>query len=180
MSQLSGLSIEYRSGLFLGLVALVLSFVTGLLSGIGFTVILIRSLIMVPAFIAVGYGAMIVLKKYVPELYDVLSSMKKEYASEIEETGAGIYGSDDETYDSSGDINSYDGDEGYSEKEGDNFDRLNTINDSGLDDEFSGDAVNTSAGKMGKHVVVNESQFKGYEPSLMAEAVRTMMSKDKD
>ena len=49
-----------------------------------------------------------------------------------------------------------------------------TVNDSGLDS-----VLNTSGGKLGKHIIV-ENQLNSYEPKLMAQAIRTMMSKDKD
>jgi len=181
MAQLSGLSIEYRSGLLLGLLALVLSVLTGLISGIGFVVILIRALIMVPVFVAVGYGTIIILKKYVPEIYDVLVNVKKdEGPDQGQENYLAIQDLDSESSEFSGDINAETSDEGYAEQKGDNFSRLDTINDSGLDDELGGNTADPETGKMGKHVVVDESKFEGYEPSLMAEAVRTMMSKDKE
>ena len=65
-------------------------------------------------------------------------------------------------------------DTGFSEFTAKDYDRLQTVNDSGLDS-----ALSSSSGKLGKHIIV-ENQFNSYEPKLMAMAIKTMMSKDKD
>jgi hypothetical protein len=53
---------------------------------------------------------------------------------------------------------------------------VHTTNSSGNDNMFD-----TTGGKLGKHIVVDKSSNGfGYEPKVMAEAIRTMMSKDKD
>jgi hypothetical protein len=39
--------------------------------------------------------------------------------------------------------------------------------------------VNTRSGKLGKHIMEKEKMAK-YEPKIMAQAVRTMMSKDRE
>ncbi len=168
MFRISGLSFEFRTGLFFGFFALVLSLITGIVSGIGFGTILLRVLFALPLFILVGYVAIWVFKKYVPEFYEALLLIKKR---DKEDSGSQESDEGTDSFGDESDINSRDiGDENEGEDS-------QVLGDSKLDDTLGSDL---ESGKMGKHVVVDSNQFEGYEPSLMAEAVRTMMSKDED
>ena len=171
--QLSELNIEYRAGLVFSIIALVLSLTTGLVAGISITVIIVRSFIMVPVFFGVGYSVTLILKKFVPEIYELFTvkkDEKTETAAEVidisqdnEEVNAGVLSESSEQQDT-----------GFTELTEKNFDRYNTVSDSGLET-----TLNTSTGKLGKHIIVQE-QFNNYEPKIMAQAVRTMMNKEKD
>ena len=66
------MGIEQKYGAVFGLAAFILSLLTGLVSGVSFSITIIRSLIMAPVFFIVGYGTVTVLKKYVPEIYEAL------------------------------------------------------------------------------------------------------------
>ncbi len=181
MAKLKELSFEFRSGLFFGVVALVLSFLTGISAGVDFSVTVIRSLIMTPVFIAVGYGVIVVIQKKVPELYEILAgrndvSVDAEDSVDINEGISGVDESDFSAEDGEDSIASTEPDEntGFTEFKNNDYDRLSSV-----DDSTPEGGPNTGNGKMGKHIIV-EDQFNSYEPKLLAEAVRTMMSKDKD
>lgn len=173
--QIEQIQIEFRAGLFLSVIAFVLSVATGFLSGIPFSTVLVRGIIFAVVFFAVGFGGLQVLKKLVPEVYEaiatpqVISPEKEATASHDidvmadEDVPAGGYEADQE--DAGSEFKE------FTEKD---FDRYNTPSDSGLES-----SLNPSQGKMGKHVMVQQ-QFNAYEPKLMAQAIKTMMSKDKD
>lgn len=170
------LGIEQKYGAVFGVAAFILSLLTGLVSGVNFSVTIIRSFIMIPVFFIVGYGIVTVLKKYVPEIYEALAAAGEKSGESGPEDQADVVLSDIEsdlnvdTY-SAPEMNK--GEE-FTEFTQSDFSRYKTTEDSGLDATF-----NASGGKMGKHIIVQE-QFNSYEPKIMAQAIRTMMSKDKD
>ncbi len=193
MLRLSGLSFESRSGLFFGFIAFILSAFTGIVSGIGINIVLIRVLIIVPLFIMGGYVIILIFKKYVPEFYDALTILKQENSqaqqglSEEDDSPAGSSGEVGEISDAANeehfsaeesDINA--GDAGSGALDPGDAGDFNNFADSRLDNDLLSSSSDPDQGKMGKHLLVDSSQFEGYEPSIMAEAVRTMMSKDKD
>ncbi len=167
---------EQKCGVSFGVVAFILSFITGLVSGVGVVVTIIRSLIMFPAFFIVGYGTVLVLKNFVPEIYEAFVSAENKTEEAGRESQTEVDISDIE---SDGSTDTYEPLEAaraeeFTELTPKNFDRYSTKEDSGLDA-----SLNTSGGKLGKHIIIQE-QFNSYEPKIMAQAIRTMMSKDKD
>lgn len=170
------MGIEQRYGAIFGIAAFILSLLTGLVSGVSFSVTIIRSFIMIPFFFVVGYGLVTVLKKYVPEIYEALA-VTGEKSSEFGPAGQGEVILPDVESDVNAvayDTSEKDKTEEFTEFTQKDFDRYKTTEDSGLDATF-----NASGGRMGKHIIVQE-QFNSYEPKIMAQAIRTMMSKDKD
>ena len=168
------MGIEQKTGAAFASVAFVLSLITGLISGVSFFVVIVRSIITAPVFFIVGFGIILVLKKYVPEMYEGLSSGREEGAlSEKEIDIESPELPEAETRDLYGGEEKAD-DGGFTEFSQDDFARYKTVEDSGIDS-----TLDTSSGKMGKHIVVQE-QFNSYEPKIMAQAIRTMMSKDND
>lgn len=173
--QLEQIQIEYRAGLFFSVIAFVLSVATGFIAGITPGTVILRGVIFAAVFFAVGFGGLQILKKLVPELYEAITNVQhltaeKDVTDSIDVTKAA---------DDSGESASYSADEedsgsGFTEFTEKDFDRYNTPSDSGLES-----ALNPAAGKMGKHIMVQQ-QFNAYEPKLMAQAIKTMMSKDKD
>lgn len=168
--QFDQIQVEYRFGIYFGVIALVLSIATGFMAGIPAGVIFIRGIIIAAVFSGIGFAVIMILKRFVPEVYEALSAPRGHDAVEPgintgkpDETGTDEYSYDEPPAES-----------GFSELTGKEFDRYETSADSVPDG-----SANPSQGKMGKHVVVQQ-QFNSYEPKIMAQAVRTMMSKDKD
>ncbi len=183
MIDVKNLQIELKVGAFLGLSALVLSLLTGVIAGIPAGITILRAFVAMLIFTGIGYGAVTVLKKFVPEIGDIKTGALQE--GEEPEAKIEEYSADE------GDSTSPVGE--FSEVSAENFTELNTdeiprvqpgesefdpTSDLSVKNGTEG-AVNPSAGKLGKHIIANEEQFK-YEPKLMAEAVRTMMSKDEE
>jgi hypothetical protein len=168
MVRISELGIELKSGIFFCITALVLSIIAGLAGKVPGGMIFFRSLVIIPVFFGVGFGVVMILKKFVPEIYELITNLKQP-KEEIQQQEIII----DTPPDDSGE-SSEKPDQEFSEFTEKDYDRLQTINDSGLESSF-----HSSDGKLGKHVIV-ESQMSGYEPKVIAQAIRTMMSKDKD
>lgn len=174
MLKLEGLGIETKSGLFFAAAGFVFSFIIGFVSGISFSVVILRSVITALVFSFIGYVAVIILKRYVPEIYEMLSIQDDSRQSDVTEQrveNGNSFTQDDEAFvpeEESGDNSGF---KGFDDK---SYERLTSVQDQGLNSE-----LNVSAGKMGKHIIM-EDQFSGYEPKLIADAVRTMMSKDKE
>ena len=170
------LGIEQKYGAVLGAAAFILSLLTGLIAGVSFSVTIIRSFIMIPVFFIVGYGIVTILKKYVPEIYEALTiAGEKAGESGLEgQTEVNLSDIESDVNSDAYDASEKEKSEEFTEFTQKDFDRYKTSEDSGLDA-----SSNASGGKMGKHIIVQE-QFNSYEPKIMAQAIRTMMSKDKD
>jgi len=168
MIKFDELGIELKSGIVFAVLALVLSLIAGFAGGVPSGMVLFRSLVITPVFFVVGFGLILVIKKFVPEVYEILLNLKvaEDPAEKVDITvDSSMSGNEDFSEKS---------DTGFSEFTEKDYDRLQSVNDSGLDS-----ALSTSDGKLGKHIIV-QNQFNSYEPKLMAMAIKTMMSKDKD
>ncbi len=174
MLKLKGLGIEIKSGLFFAVVGFLFSFITGFVAGISFSVVILRSVITALIFSFLGYVAVIIIRKYVPEIYEMFfmqeDSAQEEATEQRAENGDGFTRADEiiESAEESGDNSGFRGLDDQS------YERLTSVQNQELDSD-----LNISAGKMGNHIIIQD-QFNGYEPKLMADAVRTMMSKDKE
>lgn len=180
------LHFEYQAGILLAAAALILSLLMGLAAGNSFGQAFVRSVGLAVFFAAVGFGAVIVIKNFVPEIYELISHGVSQGAGDAagememntiskdwEETGGGM-----------GDEKPSIGDSGVGTGANAEFAQAEK---SALPDEFipfkesdfsSYSSADPSGAKLGKHLF-EEKKIK-YEPKIMAEAIRTMMSKDKD
>lgn len=169
MGGLSGFTIELKSAALFGIIALVLSFITGIAAGNSLGYALFKSFIITLVFGAIGYGAVVVLRRFVPELIEILGPAPAqddgtEAVLPSAEPGTG-------------------GDQAGPENPGEKEKKP----DAGLEKEFeplkSGDFKSYSSvaapedGKMGKHFVSEQKTVK-YEPKIIAEAIRTMIRRD--
>lgn len=179
MIQFGELKIEIKSGILFCMIAFIFSIIAGFAGGVPAGMIFFRSLIVAPVFFAVGFGTILVIKNFVPELYEMLSNLKASQEDEAEKVEISV----DDNSGNTGDETVDKSDSGFSEFTEKDYERLQTVrdsdksqtaNDSGIDS-----ILNTSGGKLGKHIIV-DNQLNSYEPKLMAQAIRTMMSKDKD
>jgi len=187
MIQFGELGIEVKSGIFFSVFAFILSIFAGFAGRVPVGMIFFRSLVIAPVFFVVGFGIILVVKNFVPEIYEMLSTLKtssEDSAEKVEislDTPENLSVEPQEKTDS-----------GFSEFTEKDYERLQTVKDSdkiqAVKDsdraQTSGDSgldsiLNTSGAKLGKHIIV-DNQMNSYEPKLMAQAIRTMMSKDKD
>jgi hypothetical protein len=166
------LEIEYKSGLIFSIIALILSIVAGLTGSVPIGAIIFRSLIIIPLFFLVGFGVFMIMKKFVPEVYEMVLNFSGSAEDNVTEDGD-MYSNSEEV---AGEYPA-NGEEDFTEFNEADFEKIHTTNSSDTDA-----ALDASGGKLGKHIVVDKASngFVGYEPKIMAEAIRTMMSKDKD
>jgi len=168
MKYYSEFKIEFKSGLIFSVVAFVLSIVAGLTGSVPPGMIIFRSLIVIPLFFLVGFGVFVIIKNFVPELYEMVLNLNETVEEDSSVENADISNNPEEA------VSEYSEDrENFSEFTEDDYTKIDGIS--------SSNAFDTSGGRLGKHIVVDkQANSFGYEPKIMAEAIRTMMSKDKD
>ncbi len=181
MQLLQNISLEYRTGLIFGVTALLFTLIIGIIAGVKIDVIALRLLIMAPVYAIMGTGIVIILKKFVPEFYEVFNRLLSGGTDEGETLdGTGSDSGMRETDDGDSGISDAGG-EGYEGEESE-FSEMNTDEIPRVDPGEPPDLENpldVSSGKLGRHILATEKVAK-YEPKVMAEAVRTMMRKDED
>ena len=182
MISLQKINLEYKSTVLFGFIALVLSVIIGLLTGIRWNIVLLRSFILMILFAGIGFGVCAILRRFVPEVYDFMASLASVNAGEDREE-PDIEMASDVTHVPDAETENIEtapvdkavvpsaADE-FRELEKEELTHFTTASEGGT-------AVNTKAGKLGKHILETEKLTK-YEPKIMAQAVRTMMSKDKE
>ena len=174
---------EYKATVLFAAIALVVTFLAGILGGVSITVVIIRMIIAGLVFAGIGFAAAFVVKKYVPELMDITSVMEPSETPDVlaDEGEAPVTGEYEQAAYAEGGMEPSAGSEGFTEFTGEEFPRVSSKQEQGLDDSLDNPTgngrVDTSRGKMGKHIIADEKTFQ-YEPKLMAQAVRTMMKKD--
>jgi len=161
---LNALSFEIKVAIILAILAFIASFIASFFSGAVFSIIMIRLIVSIIIFAIIGYGIGYVITKYVPEITVLFQKKSEEEASDTVVVGdnAGL-GESEEGMELAGDEAG--GDESFSEMKTDDLPHL------------SGSGFDLSEGRLGKHILNTEEAMQ-YEPKLMAQAVRTMMTKD--
>jgi predicted lipid-binding transport protein (Tim44 family) len=183
MLDLKKIKFEYRTSAVLGFSAFVLSLLTGIIMGFSWNTIVLRSFVLMAVFAGMGLGISITLKTYVPEVYELFTSRAAPNKT-IAGAAAGEGGRPERTVsEQKAEENQIAAAEEIASepappKAEPSFNEL----DKDMLSQYSSapgrsDAINTAEGKLGKHVLKTEKLAK-YEPKVMAQAVRTMMSKD--
>jgi hypothetical protein len=83
MKNLNDTNKEYLISAGIGLIGLVLSFFIGILSGNSVFTVILRAFITLVILSLIGYGCIFVIKKYVPEIYEAVNSLKINENPEI-------------------------------------------------------------------------------------------------
>jgi hypothetical protein len=183
MISIRSISLEYKATVIFAVLALVLSLVTGMGVGIRLSVVVLRSVILCAVFAGIGFGICVIMRKFVPEVYQFLASFAG--AQPVVEAGVpdiGLLGAEGEETAGgetapagvdaeAGEPASVESPGAFTELEKEGLEHYST--------SPGGTSVNTRSGKLGKHILEKEKMAK-YEPKIMAQAVRTMMSKDRE
>lgn len=177
MVSFESLKIEYKVGAVLGVTALVLSSVIGLAAGNTALYTLGRALFLGIVFVCLGTGLTMLLKKYVPELFSLSGEEQPGISSQPgtvpDGEGSSFSAGVSETGSSAPVSTGFDSTVGTSEPE---FVPLGeSIAAPQLGDEHL-QPKSGSKSHSGKHIL--EEKGMKYEPKIMAEAIKTMMSKD--
>ena len=196
MIQFGKLGIELKSGILFSVSSLVFSMIAGFAGGVPAGMVLLRVMVIAPVFFVVGYGIILVIEKFVPEVYEAFSKFNVSSEKPAGKIDISIDTSEDGSEESSENADS-----GFTEFTEKDYDRLQTVRDSDdlqpvkdldkmqtvrdseksqtVSDTGLDNLLHASNTKLGKHIIV-ENDLSSYEPKLMAQAVRTMMGKDKD
>jgi len=179
MISVKNISLELKFSIIMGAAGLFFSFITALASGVPIGVTIIRVIVITIVFLGLGFLIIQIFKRFIPELYEVLSGFGSDYEPDIamdeqgKDDGTIEEGSAEKTEkynDVSGAIDE--------EAEGTSSSECSEIREDELPHiKSGGDGDAFSSGKMGKHILKN-GQFVEYEPKILAEAVRTMIKRD--
>ncbi|MCX7678578.1 MAG: hypothetical protein N2316_05115 [Spirochaetes bacterium] len=156
--------LETKSAVLFGIIALFVSFVLGLFAGNSVGFVLLRSLMLSLLFACIGFGAVFVLRKFVPEFIEVIENNISTRTAE-------------EEIDISSDIAAPESTVSQSVEEGVKISETK-FEPLGKDDFMRvSTAPSFSEGKLGKHFIDEKKKIK-YEPKIIAEAIRTMIRRD--
>lgn len=178
MMNMGDIQLEYRSGALFGVVALVLSVLAGAFAGNGAGHVIGRSLVLMFVFAALGYIAIYVIRKYVPEVFEALTAMSgnrvddeglkelppEDRPSPVAEASADLAQADDGTEAGAGNGAAPARPEAFVPFQEGDFTAYSS--------------AKPEQGKLGKHFF--EQKNIKYEPKIMAEAIRTMIARDKE
>lgn len=177
MVQIKELPVEYKAAVFFGLCALVLSLLVGVVAQTSVAVVFIHSLILLVVFALLGYVLVFVLKKFVPEVYALLSSSAVSSEGDSAETDIPLTDAAEGSVpksakDAAGQL------DGETPAAADSTpDAPQPFVAFSQSDYPKYETESLPESKLGKHIVKEEKKIK-YEPRIMAEAIRTMMSRD--
>jgi hypothetical protein len=150
-------------GVFFGIIGLLISLIFSLFSKNPIFVILTNIFVSTIVSVIIGIVVFFILKQKVPEILEVFegdSSSFRSYKEQEEESFEGEYDYSSDTLETS--------------------ESLNLASSDDTNDEVQPIKIDTSGEKtkhFGDHIVVDKITIKN-EPKLMAEAIRTMLSKD--
>jgi hypothetical protein len=150
-------------GVFFGIIGLLISLIFSLFSKNPIFVILTNIFVSTIVSVIIGIVVFFILKQKVPEILEVFegdSSSFRSYKEQEEENFEGEYDYSSDTLETS--------------------ESLNLASSDDTTDEVQPIKIDTSGEKtkhFGDHIVVDKITIKN-EPKLMAEAIRTMLSKD--
>lgn len=171
MIGLDNLNPEYKSSVLFALTAFIVAMIAGIIGGLDVVVVIIRMVLSAVIFALIGYGVVLIIKNYVPEIYEILNSFgEAKPEGEPEEMDFG-----EST--AAGEETGIPGESAPAAE----FTEYRESDFEHIDESLApGSAKSSSSGAgLGKHIVVNE-KFGKYEPRVMAQAVRTMMRKDEE
>jgi hypothetical protein len=180
MVSFESLKIEYKTGAALGVVALVLSSAVGLAAGNTALYTFGRALFLCIVFACLGTGLTMLLRKYVPEIFDSSFGASSSFSGQSSTGAVDVEGLDSSagvsaasapvssSFDSSADASAGAGDPGFVPL-GEYVEGQKQYGDEHLQ-------TRPGSRSVGKHLL--EEKGMKYEPKIIAEAIRTMMSKD--
>ncbi len=175
MIDIKKIEIEFISGAAFGVAALLLSLLVGIFSGNSVGLVLLRAFFMTIGFSLLGFICILVLKKFVPEFYQLFHVINKNDSVDFKTENVGIIEGNDmvkkqEATVAPGQdipINEHQKDE-VLENEFSEIEKKREEN-------FYSD--NGEEPVLSSHNILDEKKIK-YEPKIAAQAIRTMMKRD--
>jgi hypothetical protein len=188
MINFRNIGVQYLTGILFGLFALVLSLLIGFLSGNRISLVIFRTFLNTFIFSLIGTGCIFIIKRFVPEIYQIISF--SDDAENIEIKTEEISGKSNSTRKKSKE-NPESNSEELKQENPDSAENEMSLNekrdDTELENEFnvldkqpSGFSSENSSNNNSDNVsskIIKDNSIK-YEPKIAAQAIRTMMKKD--
>jgi hypothetical protein len=185
MINLKNINKEYLISTGFGFLGLILSLLAGIFSGNKLFIIFIRAITTVILFSILGYVCLFIIKKFVPEIYQIINSINNNEGSDVSiETSSDIIdeqGKNDnienqDLVDLEAGGASITGATLAVNREDAKLER--EFNDVGKQpDDFSSINEDEKVSGINSHGVFKDNKIK-YEPKIAAQAIRTMMKRD--
>ncbi len=174
MFKISEINIDYKISALFGFCALILSFLISVFAGNSILFTLLRTIIFTAIFSAIGYASLFIIKKYVPEVYEIFTSgytmMNKDNNDSVN--------IESETSDLKEEEIDY-ADNGAAEEEVVIDKESETLSDIDIKDSDTNlQDIEPGNNKL-DFSEKKKDNFK-YEPKIAAQAVRTMMNRDEN
>lgn len=169
MINLKDIDIEYISSAIFGLTGLILSLFIGFISGNAISLVIIRALIITIIFSILGFACILIIKKYVPEIYKIFTSINNNEEVEIKPENL-----EEDIKDKKPIIDSSVSEEInlHEDKRDEELENeFNTFDNQSEEDSYASKRVVDSKN------IFNEKKIK-YEPKIAAQAIRTMLKRD--
>ncbi|HOE20959.1 MAG TPA: hypothetical protein PKJ69_08375 [Spirochaetota bacterium] len=181
IKKITEISPEAKVSLIFGLLAFIVSLFFGLVVGNRIVILFVRVLFFTVIYATIGYASMLVIKHFVPEVYEILNNLLNigQSLDTVTESSAEMMQSEDKSSDD------YEKGEVVvsSDSGNESINRGTTYNEAFTPLEAKDFTAFTTEEskpkKMGKHIVLDDKKIQ-YEPKIMAEAIRTMIKRDKD
>jgi hypothetical protein len=180
MIDLKKIDIKFVFSAVFGIIALILSVFAGIFSGNGLSTIIFRTFTNTILFSVIGFFCLLVFKKFVPEVYQIIESLNNPEVevnvnSSAKENEPGKAQDENKEYE----------DKGAQASISDNVSLETSRNDKELESTFNTlekDSYRNSSSDMDDNYTANKSGSKDmkikYEPKIAAQAIRTMLKKD--
>ncbi|MBN2040966.1 MAG: hypothetical protein JW864_13055 [Spirochaetes bacterium] len=170
-------AIEYITALIFGVLGLLLSLFAGFISGNKIISVFVRSVIITIGFAFIGYICLIIVKKFVPEIYQVFSNINENKEVNLNNDRDNSKGSEIDSAENMPETSIAEADSGTETRVPDVEleDQFNTLEKEQAGESFlSKDKVD--AGTASKSF--SREKNITYEPKIAAQAIRTMMKRD--
>ncbi len=180
MINLRNIDVEYLTGALFGAFALILSVLIGFISGNRISLILFRTFVNVILFSIIGTACMFVIKKFVPEIYQIIDSVNS--AENVEVKSEELTNESVNEAENSNEIKS-----NINESAAQDIPSHDNRDDAELEREFSGvdkhpaEFSSFDVKEKDLNIISRDNQHDRrmkYEPKIAAQAIRTMMKKD--
>lgn len=186
MLNIKQIEIEYKISVIFAGIAFIISLLSGFITGNDIGLIIIRSFISLLVFLLLGYSVVFVLKKYVPEVYQLFRTSNEAISTENSQIDIQD-ASETEVIKPAEKKGREDNSVSQDAALSDTYDKTE-VKDNDFEDEIA--TVDKEQENKSEHIpgaTVKKSKLESdieqrikYEPKIVAEAVRTMMRRDEE
>ena len=185
MVSLKNIKIEYTVSAGFGAAGFILSLIAGIFSGNAILSVFFKAFITAVIFSVLGFICLFIIKKFVPEMYQIICSIisKEDVNIDLEASDDKIDEKSEFSVNQNGNIQNpeeteypvFDGGVSAKNEDAELESEFNSVGKNG--DNYSSLKTNEKDSVEISHDIFKESKIK-YEPKIAAQAIRTMMKRD--